>query len=412
MKHLILLSLTALIGVLGSCKEDSLTDRIDKAAPAPAPIENNSVTVKNIPGGAILYYTIPDDDNLLYVKAVYETTTGIVREAKASRYVDSINIEGYGAAGNYSVDLFSVGRNEKISDAVKISVSPLAPPVIDAMETLKLSEGFGSVRGSFENPTRTPITAVLMADMEGNGIYSQLRAYTLSDPISSFVYSGLDSIDINVKVYLKDHFGNKSGESDTILRPWFEQEIPKLKWNKYDLPSDFSTAAESESTYGMQKIWDGIYDVRSNTFATAHTAPAFPYTFTFSVGQYAKISRFVLHHRLNFEYSGKTPKKFELWASGVESPRDDLILSGDWFCLGVFHSKIPSGAKDGTGATVEDKAYANANGEQFYIEPSTETPDPYLPVKYIRFRTGEVWDGSTAGQIIISEIDLYGQIVN
>lgn len=412
MKHLILIFLIILPGIFYSCKEDSLTDRIDKTAPAPAPIEKNSVTVKNIPGGAILYYTIPDDDNLLYVKAVYETKAGTIREVKASRYVDSINIEGYGAAGNYNVDLFSVGRNEKNSDAVRISVSPSTPPVIDAMKSMKLSEGFGSVRGSFENPTRTPLTAVLMADMKGNGIYNQLRAFTLSDPISSFVYNGLDTIDVNVRVYLKDHFGNKSGVADTTLRPWFEQEIPKLKWSKYDLPSDFSMAAESESTYGMYRLWDGIYNVRANTYATANTAPAHPYTFTFSLGQYAKISRFVLHHRLNFEYSGKTPKKFELWASGVESPGDDLILSGNWFCLGVFHSKIPSGAKDGTTATNEDKAYANATGEQFYIEPSTETPNPYLPVKYIRFRTAEVWDGSTAGQIIISEIDLYGQIVN
>ena len=40
--------------------------------------------VKNQNGGAIIYYTLPDDPNLKYVKAVYEMKPGVEADARAS----------------------------------------------------------------------------------------------------------------------------------------------------------------------------------------------------------------------------------------------------------------------------------------------------------------------------------------
>src|SRR5690606_9340925 len=81
----LLMTAVGLIGLLcGACEEDTRLNQIDSAVPAPGVVSN--VSVKNVPGGAVLQYQIPADKNLLYVKAVYTTNTGAVRESKASYY--------------------------------------------------------------------------------------------------------------------------------------------------------------------------------------------------------------------------------------------------------------------------------------------------------------------------------------
>jgi hypothetical protein len=393
-----------------SCGEDKLTDRIGPNVPAPSPIDKNSVTVKNLPGRAILHYRVPQDENLLYVKAVYTTAPGITREAKASLYIDSLLVEGFAEAGEYTVKLYSVGRNEKESEPVSVTVTPETPPVVSSGETLGLIATFGGVAGSFQNESKTPLIAVLQADTSHTGLWTQLRAFSLNDVQSSFNFVELtDTMETDFRVYLKDRYGNVSAPKDFRLKPWYNEKIPKKTWLKYTLASDFTTAAESESRYGLAHLWDEISNqVDNNIFASANAGPSFPYHFTIKLGMTARISRLQLHHRLNYEYSNKTPKKWELWGSESDLP-DDNLFGGDWFLIGRFTSFMPSGS---TGApTAEDKLYANGEGERLMIQPTDEIPDPYRPVKFIRLRVFEVWDNSQAGQVIIAEIDLYGQII-
>src|SRR5690554_2494050 len=91
-----------------SCKEEGRTDFVDDAAPAPAQV--TKVTVTNKTGGAVLRYVMPVDENLLYVRAEYEITPGVVRETKSSYYKDSLVLEGFGTESTYDVNLYSVGR--------------------------------------------------------------------------------------------------------------------------------------------------------------------------------------------------------------------------------------------------------------------------------------------------------------
>jgi hypothetical protein len=391
------------------CKEDQLNGHLDGNAPAPVALDKNSITHKDLAGGAVIWYRLPKDENLLYVKAVYETAPGVVRETKASFYTDSLTVEGFGAAGAYNVNLYTVGKNEKTSEAVVYSVTPQPAPVQTAFETLTLETAFGGVRGGFLNEAESPLTAVLSADTTGTGVFTQLRAFTLSDKKAVFVYLDMDSTETTFSVYLRDRWGNRTESKEFVVQPMFEEAVPKDTWTKWTMPSDYDIAAESEAKYGLAHLWDGISNtVNDNIFAAGNAAPAFPYTVTIRLGVTAIISRMQMHHRLNYEYVGKTPRRIELWGSDSDSPGDDLLLSGDWFCLGRFESQIPSG---GTTPTAEDKTYANGEGERFMLELTEDMPDVYRPVKYIRLRPLEVWDGALAGQILIAEIDLYGQLV-
>ena len=108
--------------LLAACAEEERITYYDPDAPAPVALDRNTVSVTDLPGKSVIKYRLPDDENLLYVKAVYESAPGVVREAKASLFVDTLVVEGFGAEGDHSVQLFCMGKNEKPSDAVKITV--------------------------------------------------------------------------------------------------------------------------------------------------------------------------------------------------------------------------------------------------------------------------------------------------
>ena len=94
MKRSLYIALASLLFMGVSCKEEGRLDHIDMSAPAPEQVYD--VTVKPTPGGAILKYKMPKDENLLYVKAVYQIETGAVHTANASCYEDSLVLEGFG----------------------------------------------------------------------------------------------------------------------------------------------------------------------------------------------------------------------------------------------------------------------------------------------------------------------------
>ncbi len=65
--------------MINSCKKDDRSP-LSKDNTAPDPIKNTQVT--NLVGAALITYTLPDNENLLYVKAVY-TLNGQTERSKS-----------------------------------------------------------------------------------------------------------------------------------------------------------------------------------------------------------------------------------------------------------------------------------------------------------------------------------------
>ncbi|MGO3306471.1 MAG: DUF4959 domain-containing protein, partial [Sphingobacterium sp.] len=128
------------------CKEEGRVDFIDENAPAPKSVE--VVEVVNTLGGAIIRFKLPEDNNLLGVKAVYNRN-GETVETKASLYVDTLSIEGFGNDLPQDIQLFSIGKNEKLSDPVSVQIKPLSPPVQTVQ--FDLEAGFGGVIVSIDS---------------------------------------------------------------------------------------------------------------------------------------------------------------------------------------------------------------------------------------------------------------------
>lgn len=403
MKKLFWIKIFALLLLL-SCKEEQVSISVDDTLPAPQAVKN--VTVKNRPGGAVLYYDVPDDKNFLYVKAQYEIRPGVIRETKASLYTDTLLLDGFGSQGEYAVKLFSVGRNEKSSEPLLVQVAPEEAPVRQAFHDLVLSEGFGGVRVFYENPHKKDFAFCLIADTLNNGDWSPLQTFYSKNSAGVFSHTGLSPKPIKVGTYIRDRWSNTSDTLISTLTPLFEYMIPK-PYGVFNLASDaFAPAEDNAGRYAITGLWDGITHIEnSNIFANTHTSPM-PQTFTVNLKQSATLSRIKVHQRIKNEYTGSAVKKFELYGSNSMNPKDDLA-GGDWVLLGRFESTKPSGPGP---ITAEDRQYANVQGENFELLPTDEIPNPWVPVRFIRFRTLETYNGpSERGQVIIAEISLFGQ---
>lgn len=410
-----LLVIFTIIQLLFACKEEDRITYYDSNAPAPVSLNPNFVSVENLPGKSIITYERPDDENFLYVKAVYESAPGVIREAKASLYVDTLLLEGFSAARAYTAKLYCIGKNEKESNPIDISVSPLTPPVVEAFPSLVVSAAFGGVRGQYTNEHKGELKVTLLADTAGTGHYALLRSFVSNNPNARFVYTGLKAEETNFAAYLQDRYGNRS---DTAwfkgLTPLFEEEIDHSTWEFYQsLPSDVLKWTEmgANNLYAPFRMWDndlaaswgGVYIMSVNDYY-------FPYTITIKLGTEIILSRLIMHHwRLNGGgFGGGAPKTFQIYGSNLDKPRDNLF-EGDWTLLGNFESEIPSGKSEPTQADIDLAVF---DGETFFVEATDDIPNPFVPTKFIRIRFLGNWSGRGIGDqvnIAISELKLFGR---
>ena len=398
MKQIInILALCMLVTFLQCCKEEGRLDYLDSSSTIPKQV--SEVKVKNTPGGAIITYKIPTDESLSYVKAVYETQTGTVSETKSSIYSDTLVVNGFGDTNKYTVKLYSVGKNEKVSEPISVDINPLTPPVISALKKLTMRASFGGVKINLENELKADLAIVLMADTTGKGYFSELQTFYSKAPSVSFSYRGMVPVQRKFKVYLRDRWNNKSDAIIADLTPLFEELVPK-PFILLTLPGDTNTPVTTG--YSVPNIWDGLVNV--NIFASPWTSKM-PQWFTFDLKTNVVLSRLKEHQRgSSFTYTGSNVKAFELW--GSNNPDSDGGWK-NWVLLGKFNSFKPSGLPLGQ-MTADDYAYGFTNGEDFEIDSDTY-PAAKNPVRYLRFKTTETYGGGV--QVTIGEVTFWGQII-
>jgi hypothetical protein len=415
MKRIILM-ITVLMYIVSGCKEEGRLDHIDDSAPAPAPVTVEKVT--NKPGGAIIKYKIPDDKNLLGVKVVY-TRNGELCESKASKYTDTLVVEGFGTTESQEVQLYSVGVNGKLSEFVSVPIAPLSPPVQSVKVDVKASFG-GVIISLEENYSRADIAVVLM--MADTFEYStgkkvkwvDLQTFYTQSVSIVFTRRGLDTIPTDFGLYIRDRWGNMSDTIYRQLTPIEEVKLPKTTYLNAALPTDFFETAEGRYDYRLEQIWLGGEAANNTFYASSHGSPM-PQWFTISLGYKASISRFQKWPRGAGElYSGTAPRTFELW--GSDNPNPDGSWDESWHLLGSFEQFKPSGYGEGREVgpiTSEDNDYFY-NRTEFELMPSEEVPDPYITITHLRFKILSTFNtygtDMTNGQVIIGELTFWGQL--
>ena len=381
-----------------TCKKDEYKPlHNDKVAPGPV----KSATVENLHGAAMLTVVHPDDEDLLYVKAVVEVAPEKLREFKASSFTNALYLEGFAESKAYEVKLYAVDKGENVSAPLSVTIHPLTPPVHLIFKSLQVKADFGGVNVAFKNETQASISIVIeVKDSTGEWLERE-TLYTKKDS-GNFSARGFPPVAQEFRIYVRDRWGNHSEKGIFKILPLYEELIPKTGYRAYNLPGD-NFEPHLVARWGMPALWDGISATDDPVF---HTKPSsvLPATFTFDMGVTATLSRLKLWGRSggangNTYYNIGNIKKFEVWGS-EQPPLASGAFPGNMTLLGEFESVKPSGQPVGTN-TSEDKETAAA-GEDFNFLSGIP------PVRYIRIKVYTTWGGVTYWHI--AEMTFWGKM--
>ncbi|HWW42555.1 DUF5000 domain-containing lipoprotein [Pedobacter sp.] len=376
-----LLVLLVVTGVYACSKSDfNIQKPIENDGTKPGVVTN--VKVQNNPGGAIITYSLPTDADLQYVLAEYNINSTTVRQAKTSRFSDTIRVDGFNKAGTYDVRLYAVDKSENRSEVVVAKVNPETPPYRSIRSTLTLKEDFGGVSITFANPGEAKIAAVIITKDE-NGELVPIETFYTGVKNGVFSARGYDPVPRVFGVYIKDRWNNNSDTLFKTVTPLFEAKLDKSKFKPYKLPDDQPAAYGWE----MPNLWDGKLD--GDGFHTLQGALPRPHRFTFDLGVVAKLSRFKILQRFGgYEYNHGNPRSWRMWGTAT---LPDASGSWDgWTKLMDCESFKPSGLPFGQ-TTNEDIAYAKGTdglGEEFKFPSSAPA------VRYIRMEILKNWGGT------------------
>jgi hypothetical protein len=373
-----------------ACDEEPIGQQpTDKVPPGAV----SDVKVENTAGGAKLTYTLPDDEDLLYVKAVY-LRNGEVCESRTSLYKDTLKIEGFGDTQSREVKILAVDRSRNESAPVSVTVEPLEPPVITIGKSLSLETDFGGFNAMWENSNRAEVSVVILQESDSLMEYIPLETFYSSTVDGKGAVRGMDTIPYKLGVYVQDHWGNRSEVKYVELTPLFETLFDRLKFRDASLPDD---GPHYGSPWLLSRLWDGLWggDTGYSSMAGSGT---WPQSITVDMGVLGRISRIRMYQRVGdrFTFNGGNILAFEVWGCETLDPSGNW---DSWTKLMECESVKPSGLPPGEN-TNEDLAVAR-DGEDFINSPLNPK------VRYIRIKVLLTW-ARAGDNFQTGEIQVYG----
>jgi len=388
-KNIVLL-LCGVIFMLSSCDKVELRDNLEQDDVAPGSVTD--VSFEGLPGAAKINYSLPDDNDVLYVVGEYNIRTGVGYNVKSSYYNNSLTVVGFGTTDEYTVDLYVVDRSGNRSEKTTVAITPLPSPVQTAFETLDYVQGFGGIYLTFENAAKANlVTNVLVKDAHGEWV--EYDKYYTALPSGAYSVRGVDAVPTTFGVSIYDRWENRS---DTLIReitPIYEAELNTSRFRSLSIPG------EATNLWNIALLWDGIPD-NNGGFAAGGS---FPKHFQFDLGAKTKLSRFKLWgvYTQDRFYSSGNVREFELWGSDNPDPQGSY---DGWELLGAYTVVKPSGLPDGE-LSADDRAIATA-GIDFDVSPDAPA------TKYLRVNILSTFGAprnSIVGDAWIRELKLWGE---
>jgi hypothetical protein len=372
--------------IVFACKQDPIGQQpLDSIAPGPV----SNVKVINTAGGAILSYSVPEDEDLLYVKAVYSLKEGVMSEVRSSLYNDTLAIAGFGDTLACHVKLIAVDRSRNESPAVDVIIKPLTPSVVSIGQTLSLVADFGGVTAYWANPTRAEVSVVILKE-DNNKEYTPSTTFYSTVVDGEGSVKGMDTIPAKFGVYVQDRWQNRSDTTFYTLTPIYETMFDRLKFSAVHLPGD----AGAVGSWPEEGMWDNVFG--DNGYSSPGGTGVWPQSITIDLGVLGRVSRLRLFQRLGtYIFEEGNLKNFEVWGCQTLDPTGDW---NSWTKLMDCTCIKPSGLPFGQNSN-EDVDVAT-NGADYINSPLNPK------VRYLRIVVTRTWAGGDNFQI--SELQVFG----
>jgi hypothetical protein len=402
----IFITICLLIISFAGCKQDVLKP-LPNDGSTPNPIKD--AIVENMPGAAMISYTLPDDASLLYVKAEYELN-GVKMEAKSSFYKKNIVIEGFGDTLKRTINLYSVSRGEKVSTPVAVQIQPLRSPGQNAFHSIKVKESFGGFNLSFNNPgqgSKNIVIVVLQHDAVLNE-WKQIDAYYSGLESGTFSTRGLSPVNQLFGFYVKDRWDNKTDTLKLSLTPVYEEMLDGTKFvdsrKKFPIPQMLPLPVSGKPLaeivdYNSTYVWKNLFD--GNTGTMFHTKQNYdqPSWLPFDLTKITKLSRYKLWQRpTGYLFNHGNPHEWEIW--GTNDPTD----VNSWVRLDHRVMIKPSGLP--LGSNSNDDVEIGTAGQEY------EFPEDTPAVRYISWKNIDSWGSieGSLGFLHLQELTFWGQV--
>lgn len=391
MKKKIFFILALIAAILWSCEEEP-RGQVPLDSTPPRQITN--VSVENVPGGSIISYDIPSDEDLLYVKVTYRLDNGTVMEQKASAYSSKLEIVGIGKGKSQKVQLVTGDRSRNESVPIEIEIEPLDSPIYDILASLQVNNDFGGVTLQWSNPLQADIIINVDTLNEDNEFVTAEALYT-SSMVGRGSLRGYAPVEKIFAFSISDPWDNFTDTISGTYLPIYEEKLDRTKFSRWNPPG--IPYMQLQSDWNIEKIWDGL-GANTGTGYSWPTSSKMGDSWTMNLGVTAKLSRFKIYQRMTSSqvYTGANIKEFELFGSPHTSVSDD---ESTWIYMGAYESYKPSGLPHGQ-VSDEDNEYALA-GEEYMVDISIS------PVRYLRFKINKTWGGANYMQLM--EIEFFGQ---
>lgn len=377
--HLLLAILVSLL--FFACEEKQL-EPINESKGKPAPVSD--VVVMYAPGGAILSFKLPPDDDVLAVKAVYTLSNGKVRESITSFYGDNLKIEGYNDTNEHEALLYTVSRSQELSNPLLVKFTPQESPLSKAIRTMEISSDFGGAYYTWKNLDKVLLTAEMLVETD-NGKMQTARIVTSNLEAPFFSIRGYEPTPRKFGIILKDNWDNLS---DTIypeggtVTPWLEMTLDKNLWSIYKINGSYLPGD------GTFTNWEGrdeyMFDGDVNTFGHSYSG-SLPVGITIDLGKPAMLSRVTFFQRLQngVYYSWGNPRRIIVYG------RKDAPTNGNWdeWIQLIDYTMIkPSGTNDQYTVNTDEDRLAALNGHEASFPISSDS------YRYLRFRFMTSWE--------------------
>jgi hypothetical protein len=388
-----LLLLTILIFAVNSCSKQD-----DGDTTPPSVLTVDSVTPTN--GGGIISYTLPNDDDILYVRAEYTNSNGVDVSRASSSYNNSIEIDGLNQTTALTITLYVVDQNYNQSAPIYVELVPLDSFIYLVQESIEVNTDLGGFRITWENIQSKTVYVFVHIN---NGTEEEIRILSSNNSSESIAVRGLPSEEITISTRIEDFDENSTTlEEKGTLTPLFEQVIDKSTWTLVASQSVNGNAWEGASA----NFWDDVIDTTNNNSDNSYFmiwrdlnggSLDWPLDLVIDLNKNVKITRFTVWQRA-FWYNGPSDVPYYFQEENMKS--FNLYASNDaqvWEELGQFDIGDP---RDSEGNIPQSALDSAANGHEFELDEVSES------FRYLKFRVTSNY-GSEA-YVNGSEITMYG----